>query len=52
MHKFLHAREFWERAPPGKFLKLATLRVLLRSCLGQTATRISPPVVSAASEAF
>ena len=32
--------------PQEKFLKLGTLRSLLRPCLGQNATRISPPVVS------
>ena len=37
-------------APPGKFLKLGTLRSLLRPCLGQNATRITPPVVSVARE--
>ena len=39
-------------APPEKLLKLGTLRLLLRSCSGQNATRISPFVVAAASEAF
>ena len=29
----------WVHAPPGKFLKLGTLRSLLRLCLGQNATR-------------
>ena len=33
-------------APRKNFLKLGTLRSLLRPCLGQNATRISPPVVS------
>ena len=32
--------------------KLGTLRSLLRQCLGQNATRISPPVVSVAREAI
>ena len=36
----------WGHAPPGKIFKLGTLRSLLRPCLGQNATRISPPVVS------
>ena len=35
---------------PGKFLKLGTLRSLLRPCLGQNTTRISVPVVSVARE--
>ena len=39
-------------AQPEKNLKLDTLRLLLSSCFGQNATRISPPVVSAASEDF
>ena len=38
--------------PQENFLNLGPLRLLLRSCLGQNATKISPPVVSAASEAF
>ena len=38
--------------PQEIFLNLDTLRLLLRSCLSQNATRISPPVVSTASEAF
>ena len=29
------ARGVWGHAPPGKFLKLGTLRSLLRPCLGQ-----------------
>ena len=38
----------WGHAPPGKFLKLGTLRSLLRPCLGQKKpTRI---VVSVARE--
>ena len=37
-------------APQGKFLKLGTLRSLLRSFLGQNATRITPPVVFVARE--
>ena len=37
--------------PPESF-KIGTMRLLLRSCSGQNAARISPPVVSAASEAF
>ena len=35
-----------------KIFKLGTLRSLLRPCLGQNATRISPPVVSVAREAI
>ena len=35
-------------SPRTFFLKFGTLRSLLRPCLGQIATRISPPVVSAA----
>ena len=44
------ARGVRGHAPPGKFLKLGTLRSLLRSFLGQNATRITPPVVSVARE--
>ena len=43
-------RGVWGYAPPGKFLKLGTLRSLLRPCLGQNTTRISVPVVSVARE--
>ena len=39
-------------APPGKKLKLGTLRSLQRPCLGQNATIISPPVGSVAGEAI
>ena len=46
------ARGVWGHAPPGKFLKLGTLRSLLRPCLGQNATRIFPPVVAVAREAI
>ena len=38
--------------PQENFLIKGTLRLLVRPCLGLNATRISPPVVSAASEAF
>ena len=38
--------------PQEIILKLGTLRSLLRPCLGQYATRISPPVVSVAREAI
>ena len=44
------AREVWGHAHPGKFFKLGTLRSLLRPCLGQNATTITPPVVSVAVE--
>ena len=44
------ARGVWGHAPPEKCLKLGTLRLLLRSCLGQYATRITPPVVFVAGE--
>ena len=44
------ARGVWGHAPPGKSLKLDTLRSLLRSFLGQNTTRITPPVVSVARE--
>ena len=37
---------------PQEKLKLGTLRSLLRPCLGQNTTRISPPVVSVAREAI
>ena len=40
----------WGHAPPGKFFKLGTLRLLLRPCLGQNATKIAPSVVSVARE--
>ena len=43
----------WEsggRLPQEFFFKLGTLRSLLRPCFGQTATRISPPIVSLARE--
>ena len=33
-----------------KILKLGTLRLLLRPCLGQNATRITPPVAKEAIE--
>ena len=46
------ARGVWGHAPPGKFLKLGTLRWLLRPSLGQNATRITPPVISVAGEAI
>ena len=46
------ARGVWEHAPPGKFLKLGTLRWVLRPCLGQNAIRITPPVVFVAGEAI
>ena len=36
--------------PQENFFKLGTLRSLLRPCLGENATRISPPVVSVARE--
>ena len=42
------ARGVWGHAPPGRFLKLGTLRSLLRPCLGQNATTISLLVVSVA----
>ena len=44
----------WGHAPQGKLFKLGpnTLSLLLSSCFGQNATRISPPVVSAACEAL
>ena len=45
-------RGVWGHAPPEKFLKLGTLRWLLRPCLGQNATRITPPVVFVAGEAI
>ena len=45
-------RGVWGHAPPGKFFKLGTLRSLLRPCLGQNATRITPPVVFVAGEAI
>ena len=35
-----------------KKFKLATLRLILRLCLGQNATTISPPAVSIAREAI
>ena len=44
------ARGVWVHAPPGKFFKLGTLRLLLRPCLGQNTTTISPPVVFVARE--
>ena len=42
--QYEEARGVWGHAPPG------TLRSLLRPCLGQNATRITPPVVSVAVE--
>ena len=44
----------WGHAPQGKLFKLGpnTLSLLLSLCFGQNATRISPPVVSAACEAL
>ena len=36
--------------PQENFVKLGTLRLLLRSFLGQNATRITQPVVSVARE--
>ena len=36
--------------PPGKSFKIRTLRSLLRPCLGQNATRISPSVVSVGTD--
>ena len=36
--------------PQENFLKLGTLRSLLGPCLGQNATRISPPVALVARE--
>ena len=38
--------------PQENFSKLATLRSLLRPCLGQNTTRISPPVALVAREAI
>ena len=44
------ARGVWGHAPPGKFLKLGNLRLLLRPCLGQK--KITRIVVSVAREAI
>ena len=46
------ARGVWGHDRPGKILKLGTLGWLLRPCLGQNATRITPPVVFVAGEAM
>ena len=47
--------KLWESGgmlPQETFLKLGTLRSLLRPYLGQSAARIAPPVVSVAREAI
>ena len=50
MLKCEQARGVWGHTPPGRFLKLGALRLLLRLYLGQNATTVSPPVVSVARE--
>ena len=39
--RYEQARGVWGHGPPGKFIKLGTLRSLLGPCLGQNATRIT-----------